>query len=165
MKKIDEIFAENVKARRKSLGYSQEKLAALAGFDISTIQRYEKPSRWPSPDEVDRLAKALRLDDPSALYQSGGISQAKPTIREALAAINSHFQYELMHMEFHKPMRAKVETPQGDPRELVEVSAILASLDDEKRRAALSMLRSLAPKASDSDLHALKPLSEHKRRR
>lgn len=126
MKKIDEIFAENVKARRKALGYSQEKLANLAGFDISTVQRFEARTRWPSPENVQRLADALECE-PSALYQTGLPANVKPTVKQALAALNAHFAHEDLHASLHAPAR-KSAGPKPVPtpgQELIDLAKLL----------------------------------------
>jgi putative transcriptional regulator len=71
-----------VRAKRKSLGLSQEKLAERAGCDRQSINRVENAAYSPSLDRVFKLADALgmslsdlfgefdRVDSPAAA-QSG----------------------------------------------------------------------------------------------
>lgn len=72
-----------VRAKRKSLGLSQEKLAEKAGCDRQSINRVENAAYSPSLDRVFKLADALglslsdlfdefdRVDSPTAATQSG----------------------------------------------------------------------------------------------
>jgi putative transcriptional regulator len=50
-----------VRAKRKSLGLSQEKLAERAGCDRQSINRVENAAYSPSLDRVFKLADALGL--------------------------------------------------------------------------------------------------------
>jgi putative transcriptional regulator len=54
-------FGAVVRARRKALGLSQDKLAAKAGCDRQTINRVENSAYSPSLDRVFKLADALGL--------------------------------------------------------------------------------------------------------
>jgi putative transcriptional regulator len=54
-------FAAVVRARRKSLGLSQEKLAEKAGCDRQSINRIENAAYSPSLDRIFKLADALEL--------------------------------------------------------------------------------------------------------
>jgi putative transcriptional regulator len=79
-----------VRAKRKSLGLSQEKLAEKAGCDRQSINRVENAAYSPSLDRVFKLADALglslselfdefdRVDSPAA--QSG--SDRRDTARQ-----------------------------------------------------------------------------------
>jgi transcriptional regulator with XRE-family HTH domain len=60
-------FAGKIKELRKSLGYTQEKLAELTGIDYKYIQRIE--SKAPPAvkiDTIQRIAKVLKVS-PSKL--------------------------------------------------------------------------------------------------
>ena len=54
-------FGAVVRAKRKSLGLSQEKLAEKAGCDRQSINRVENAAYSPSLDRVFKLADALGL--------------------------------------------------------------------------------------------------------
>jgi transcriptional regulator with XRE-family HTH domain len=54
-------FGAVVRARRKALGLSQDKLAAKAGCDRQSINRVENSAYSPSLDRVFKLADALGL--------------------------------------------------------------------------------------------------------
>ena len=75
-------FGAVVRAKRKSLGLSQEKLAERAGCDRQSINRVENAAYSPSLDRVFKLADALgmslsdlfdefdRVDSPAATQSS-----------------------------------------------------------------------------------------------
>lgn len=67
MTKIDLILAENVRKRREMLGFTREELAKRAGLSLSGMQRIEKATRWPAPETVEAIAKALDMK-PWALF-------------------------------------------------------------------------------------------------
>lgn len=54
-------FGDKLRCERSRLGLSQEKLAALAGYDKAHISNLERGKKQPSADAVDRLAAALNL--------------------------------------------------------------------------------------------------------
>jgi transcriptional regulator with XRE-family HTH domain len=54
-------FGAVVRAKRKSLGLSQEKLAERAGCDRQSINRVENAAYSPSLDRVFKLADALGM--------------------------------------------------------------------------------------------------------
>lgn len=55
------ILAENLRAARRRLGISQEKLAELAGLHRTYIGSVERGERNISVDNIEHLAKALNL--------------------------------------------------------------------------------------------------------
>ncbi len=60
---VDETFGSVLKDIRETRNISQNKLAIVAGFDHSTISRFETGDRVPVRDSVDALANALEADD------------------------------------------------------------------------------------------------------
>lgn len=69
--------------RRKSAGYSQEKLAERLGVERSTVVRWETAESEPQPWVRPKLAAALdvTLDDLQSLLDDVTIVQAKPSDR------------------------------------------------------------------------------------
>ncbi|WP_319480959.1 helix-turn-helix domain-containing protein [uncultured Draconibacterium sp.] len=55
----DNQLAQNIKALRKSKGYSQEALAEISGLSLRTVQRIENENRNPSGESLKRLSSAL----------------------------------------------------------------------------------------------------------
>jgi putative transcriptional regulator len=85
-----------VRAKRKSLGLSQEKLAEKAGCDRQSINRVENAAYSPSLDRVFKLADALGMSlsdlfdefdrvDATAPTQNG--SSARDVQRQAAAQV------------------------------------------------------------------------------
>ena len=60
-------FGSRVREARKAQGISQEKLAALAGLHRTYIGAIERGEQNVSVDNIDRLAKALKVK-PSTLF-------------------------------------------------------------------------------------------------
>jgi len=58
------ILAANIKARRKFLGLTQEKLAEIINTAPTYIAMIEAEKRTPSFNMIERLAKALKIDAP-----------------------------------------------------------------------------------------------------
>jgi len=60
--KIRQILALNIKKRRESLGFSQEKLAELSEMSVQAINTIEGCRMWISDKSVTRIANALQLE-------------------------------------------------------------------------------------------------------
>lgn len=71
MKKIAEIFAENLKVYRKAAGLTQQQLAERLGVSVLTVQNYESRRRWPSPDSIYMISKALNVPETAFFRESG----------------------------------------------------------------------------------------------
>lgn len=80
-------FAAVVRARRKSLGLSQEKLAEKAGCDRQSINRVENAAYSPSLDRIFKLADALEVNLPDLFHDfedvDRGLAQARSADRRA----------------------------------------------------------------------------------
>lgn len=76
--------------RRKSAGYSQEKLAERLGVERSTVVRWEAAESEPQPWARPKLAAALKVtvDDLQSLLDDVSVVQAKPS---------EHMNYVLEH--------------------------------------------------------------------
>lgn len=80
------LFGVTLEAFRERAGFSQSKLAELAGFDHSYMSRLERGGRNPTRPAVDRLAAALELDsaDTIELTRAAGFLP-----REEIAALDA----------------------------------------------------------------------------
>lgn len=69
--------------RRKSAGYSQDKLAERLGIERSTVVRWETAESEPQPWVRPKLAAALNvtLDELESLLDDVTVIQAKPSER------------------------------------------------------------------------------------
>jgi len=62
MTSIRDILAHNMKENRKKCGFSQAKLAEKANVTTQYIAMIEVSRKFPTPEMLDRLAKALEIE-------------------------------------------------------------------------------------------------------
>ena len=62
MANIREILAANIKEHRRKYGFSQDKLAELSGISSQYLATIETCRKFPTPEVLDRLAKALGIE-------------------------------------------------------------------------------------------------------
>jgi len=76
---LKSVLAANIKARRKSLGLTQEKLAEMISTAPTYIAMIEAERRTPSFNMIERLAKALEIEAPELFstknYPAESVSQ------------------------------------------------------------------------------------------
>ena len=88
---IREILALNLKEYRRKSGFTQEKLAENAGISANYLSMVEISRKFPTPEMLDRLAKALNIQtfqlfDPSAT-PSGALLHLEQSIVENIEKI------------------------------------------------------------------------------
>jgi transcriptional regulator with XRE-family HTH domain len=64
MTDIRRLLAENMKIHRKALGLSQAKLAEIIDTASNYIALIESCKRFPTPQMIERIALALKIDAP-----------------------------------------------------------------------------------------------------
>jgi len=62
MKKIRDIFAENLKKNRRICGVSQAKLAEKAGISTQYIAMIELSRQFPTPEVIEKIADAMGIE-------------------------------------------------------------------------------------------------------
>jgi len=62
MTSIRDILAHNMKENRKKCGFSQAKLAEKANVTTQYIAMIEVSRKFPTPEMLERLAKALEIE-------------------------------------------------------------------------------------------------------
>jgi len=62
MTSLRDILAYNLKENRKKCGFSQAKLAEKANITTQYIAMIEVSRKFPTPEMLDRLAKALNIE-------------------------------------------------------------------------------------------------------
>jgi transcriptional regulator with XRE-family HTH domain len=62
MTSIREVLAANLRENRRKLGLTQEKLAEQADVSTHYIAMIETCKKYPKPEMLERLAKALNLE-------------------------------------------------------------------------------------------------------
>lgn len=58
---IRDILAVNIKENRRKNGFSQERLAEKAGISTPFIAMIEVSRKFPTPEVLDKIAKALNI--------------------------------------------------------------------------------------------------------
>jgi transcriptional regulator with XRE-family HTH domain len=64
VKSLRELLAYNMKVNRGRLGLSQAKLAERSGLSTQYIAMIELTRKFPSPEMLEKIAKALEIDPP-----------------------------------------------------------------------------------------------------
>ena len=62
MANIRDVLAINIKEYRRKYGFSQDKLAELAGISSQYLATVETCRKFPTPEVLDRLANALGIE-------------------------------------------------------------------------------------------------------
>jgi transcriptional regulator with XRE-family HTH domain len=69
---VRKFFAANLRRERKMRGLSQEALAALAGLHRTYVGSVERGERNISLENIERLARALKIDPADLLRKNSG---------------------------------------------------------------------------------------------
>jgi len=69
MAQIREVLASNIKKYRKKLGMTQPQLAEKADVSTHYVAMIETCNKYPKPEMLERLAKALEIE-PNHLFSS-----------------------------------------------------------------------------------------------
>jgi transcriptional regulator with XRE-family HTH domain len=83
MARIREVLANNIKEYRRKLGFSQDKLAELAGISSQYLATVETCRKFPTPDVLDRLADALDIE-PHELFTFATPQNELEKLRQAI---------------------------------------------------------------------------------
>jgi transcriptional regulator with XRE-family HTH domain len=62
MANIREVLAKNIKVYRRKSGFSQDKLAELAGISSQYLATVETCRKFPTPEVLERIAKSLEIE-------------------------------------------------------------------------------------------------------
>jgi transcriptional regulator with XRE-family HTH domain len=65
-----------MRAARRGRGLTQDELARLLGCPVRTVESWEKAQRSPSPDNLRRLARALRVTEQDLTLEPQPVSAA-----------------------------------------------------------------------------------------
>ena len=106
--KILKKFGNRLKEIRKRRGYSQEKLAELAGFEsVVNISKLESGEHFPKKENWEKLCNALEIE-PKELFDFEHFKTKSELIKELSGIINSLSLKELQY--FKKIFDAYLET-------------------------------------------------------
>jgi transcriptional regulator with XRE-family HTH domain len=62
-KELRNILSNNIKLYRRNHGWSQADLAEKADISITFLSSIERCVKWPYPDTLVRIAKALKIEE------------------------------------------------------------------------------------------------------
>ena len=62
-KNLRAVLSSNIKKYRGNHGWSQADLAEKAGISITFLSNIERCVKWPYPDTLVKIAKALRVEE------------------------------------------------------------------------------------------------------
>ena len=71
MTNMRELLAFNMKKKREALGFSQYRLAERVGTSTRYIGMIESKKKFPSPEMMEKIAKALKIDTPELFSMTG----------------------------------------------------------------------------------------------
>ena len=54
------MFPERLRLRRKSMGYTQQRMADLLSLSLNAYQKYEQSERFPAADTLVKIADILK---------------------------------------------------------------------------------------------------------
>ena len=85
MTNIRALLSLNIKKRRQILGISQVNLAEKAGTSAQYIGQIEQNKKFPSPEMLERIAEALKMDSPQLFsmetYSQDAIRQFRENLK------------------------------------------------------------------------------------
>lgn len=107
MTTIAEILARNIRAARLASGLTQAALAGRLSVQPQTINRWETAKTWPGADDVEAIARVLRVSA-SSLYAPGKSKKAPAPkvdtgVREALSLIANLLGFSLVPRRTGRP--------------------------------------------------------------
>ncbi len=123
-------FGTLLKTLRERHGVSQSKLAERANFDHSYVSRLESGARMPTREAVDRLGKAMGLDQGSldALLAAAGFLPKDVTSllsnEPALGEVLEMLQDETVPTEYRENMRNMLRIMVQQARHMVGASGV-----------------------------------------
>jgi transcriptional regulator with XRE-family HTH domain len=83
---IREILARNFKLNRQRLGLTQEQLAEKADVSTHYIAMIETCNKYPKPEMLERLARALEVEPHRLFSVSDTLEEPFERLRQAIAA-------------------------------------------------------------------------------
>lgn len=119
---LRQILADRLAHHRKLLGWTQHDLAAESGIKVQALRNYEQQRRWPDPEEIERLARALGVQPSDLLVgekPSSSNEDSFSVLRSILATLTTLNERELRAL-----MRALSAIKEGiggiDPAKVLE---------------------------------------------
>jgi len=96
------ILSKNLKLLRSQRSLSQMELAEKANISIPFLSNIERSNKWPYPDTLVKLAKALNVDVHALFLEN------KPSSPGSMQDILSQFKND-MAVSLHKSISASID--------------------------------------------------------
>jgi transcriptional regulator with XRE-family HTH domain len=90
METAREILSHNLRFWRKQRGLTQARLGEIAGMSLQVVQSAEAMTRWPSPETIASLARALTI--PEAFLFNTAFELPPPSLDDAMKVVNSWYK-------------------------------------------------------------------------
>ena len=115
-KDLRAILSRNIKIYRNNHGWSQADLAEKSNISINFLSHIERGLKWPYPDTLVKLAKALEIEE-FELFQRGEIAiEDTTTLMDRLIkdiTISVKDSIEKTYQQYRGKNILKEETPTG----------------------------------------------------
>ena len=96
MTDIRSLLSNNIKKRREFLGISQAVLAESVGTSTHYISQIERKIRFPTPEILERIAKALEFDTPElfsvAPFPPEAIKEFQEGVKADISSLESRLE-------------------------------------------------------------------------
>jgi transcriptional regulator with XRE-family HTH domain len=114
---LRDYLAANIRARRETLGISQEQLAELADVSIQMVKAVEGRRNWVSDTMLDKLARALQVKSFQLLIPVDGAAMPEDAalIAGILTSLRQSIQDDIS-ARFDRLLGAGRPEPPGKPR-------------------------------------------------
>ena len=83
-KDLRTVLSGNIKLYRRNHGWSQADLAEKADISINFLSSIERCAKWPYPDTLVKIAKALKIDEFELFRQNNAIIDDTSVLIERL---------------------------------------------------------------------------------
>jgi len=85
-KDLRTILSSNIKLYRRNHGWSQADLAEKADISITFLSSIERCTKWPYPETLMKIAKALKIEEFELFRQNKAITNETATLIDRLVA-------------------------------------------------------------------------------
>lgn len=122
MKSLKKILSTNLIRLRTERDWTQEQVAEIAGCDQSTVQKWEYGTRFPRPEQFEKLCEAFQVSMAGLLEMPDSHTRNLPSINESLKVI-------CHELGFEAPRPLKIQKQIPDLSQVpIEILKMLASI-------------------------------------
>ena len=119
MTDLRQLLAYNMKDKRKKLGISQAKLAEKADLSTHYIAMIELGRKFPSPENMVQIARALEIDTPELFSMPPSVEEAVIQYRQEILADLEKTVGETVNIAVRASVAQLVESHLKDVEDMV----------------------------------------------